>query len=198
MLQAKVLIHEGLYRGRPSSDLKYILQLESALNTFFSGTYQKAEDLVRKDLVSAQIAAYNLNLYNKSEVFAAILITTFSTYASSLTNTNGYKFNRFVGVNIDAPINNIFNEFSYLSYNATKNPILTINEQYVLANSHLDSRTAVMLLNLNSPLKLKLYSHASDNALLTEKIGFSIYLYDKSEYYYTFADPQNLNLLLPK
>lgn len=186
--QAKLLIHEGFYRGRPSSDLKYILQLESALKIFFTGTVGRSEAEIRKDLVSVQIAAYNLNLYNKSEVFAALIFTTYSDFAKELTvrfkNFSEYFSNRDNNYRI---LNTVL-DLVHADY-AHKITEIHILEDVVINKAYLDTRTTVMLLNFKSPF---IPQDAGQSGFdLIETTGL---LY----YSFTFSDPQNLNLVLPK
>lgn len=184
--QAKLLIHEGFYRGRQSSDLKYILQLESALKIFFTGTAGRSEVEIRKDLVSVQIAAYNLNLYNKSEVFAALIITTYSEFAKELT-AGFMNFSNYI-IRFHDNFNLIFRSLIVCTGYPSEKLKCMIHEDEVIKKSNLDSRTSVMFLNLKSPVEMK---KDKNYYFFTETVG----LVHES---YFFVDPQNLNLLLPK
>ena len=181
--QAKLLIHEGLYRGRPSADLKYILQLESALKIFESPS--EYTDIIRRNMVTAQISAYHLNILTSSEALAHLVLSTYTDVSS------GYKeYNTQLS-------GKVFEEIFKISVNATY--VMNVDSEYVQKNSSLDARTAVMLLNLNADIKLKNYTYGgSSSYLLCDNVdGFQYFSYYKSKMF-TILEPENLKLLLPK
>lgn len=178
--QAKMLIHEGLYRGRPSSDLKHILQLESALSKFTTND-------VRGDfLMSAQIAAWHLKIIDNSSLLAHII---FSTYA------NAYEYGKFrsIGFFTETPA---FGSLYQIIFQKDEY-FLNFNLNYIHQTADKDMRTAVLLLNLPSSIKLKKvlisgfskFDYAPDLGLVFGVSG-NVYL--------TIAEPEKLELLLPK
>lgn len=68
--QSSVLFHEGLYRGRATSDLKYILQFESAMHEL---GLDKAS---LKPKIDQLILAHKLGLMNKAELMGTMLLLT--------------------------------------------------------------------------------------------------------------------------
>lgn len=74
--QAEILIHEGLYRGRPTGNLKYVLQFESAISTAGRGprifcTFSSNRDV--KTCVDQQILAYRLGFLSRPQLMGALL-----------------------------------------------------------------------------------------------------------------------------
>lgn len=127
--QAQVLIHEGFYRGRPSTDLNQVLKLETALQ----GTDQTA-------MISAQIAAHHLGILNKAEVLAHMLM---ATYNFNDLHDKGYGIDSCIDAGELIRIEKKQDKLS-----------LHFNREYVLKTSHFDGRTAVLLLNIG-PLAVK-------------------------------------------
>lgn len=66
--QADILIHEGLYRGQPTSDLRYVLQFEHAAREY---AFKRISDKV-----NLQVAAYHLRVINKAQLLGHLLLTT--------------------------------------------------------------------------------------------------------------------------
>jgi hypothetical protein len=91
--KAQILIHEGLYRGRPTSDLRHVLQLDSALNYFKQSPRYLNENLSRTHLIDMQIALYNLKMYSPAQVFSLILTCAYSDIAKLLTQDIVAKIN---------------------------------------------------------------------------------------------------------
>jgi len=78
--QASILLHEGLYRGRPSNQLKSVLQYENALFEI-----QKDKLGCRKHSVSCNdqlILAYKFQFVDKSQLIGMMLSNAMSQLAS--------------------------------------------------------------------------------------------------------------------
>lgn len=80
--QAQILIHEGLYRGKPSRFLKYVLQFESAMAET-ARVNQACAGFAPKDFakpcVDQQILAFRLGYLTKGELFGALISTVTGT-----------------------------------------------------------------------------------------------------------------------
>lgn len=180
--QAKILIHEGLYRGKPSQMLKYILQLESALKIF--DNYNGSASPFRTQAISAQIAAYNLGVLTAPEAFALVVFWTYRNFGDSFDD---YTLKSLVYSNV----------FTIKSESSGKGS-LSIDTAEVQKNSGLDPRTAVMLLNFES-VELKCRSRSSpgfDDVMYFAKNTGPLFRSYHLEC--VFADPNSLKLLLPK
>ena len=70
--QASVLVHEGLYRGRPSKDLKYVLQFESSMAVVNTSNANIGANVV-KPRVDQQLLAFRFGLINKAQLVGAVL-----------------------------------------------------------------------------------------------------------------------------
>ncbi|WP_413290875.1 hypothetical protein [Bdellovibrio sp. HCB337] len=66
--QASILIHEGLYRGQPSNSLRYVLQLEAAME-------QDSDVKEIANKINSQIAAFHLQVINKAQLLGHLLLT---------------------------------------------------------------------------------------------------------------------------
>lgn len=63
--QASILLHEGLYRGRPTTDLKYVLQFEYAISN------ERCKN--RQGKTDGQLAAYHLGYLTKGQLISHML-----------------------------------------------------------------------------------------------------------------------------
>jgi hypothetical protein len=88
--QADILIHEGLYRGRPTSDLKYVLQLESAVfrvsQDKFGCSSPDAE--IFQACVDQQILAHRLDLLKKEDLLGALISMVYGRKSGYLFTNN--------------------------------------------------------------------------------------------------------------
>jgi hypothetical protein len=89
--QAEILIHEGLYRGRPTSDLKFVLQLESSMAELLvqenACVIKRGTEL--KTCINQQIIAYRLNLLEKSELIGYVLALVYGQMTTGQNNKAG-------------------------------------------------------------------------------------------------------------
>jgi hypothetical protein len=78
--KAKILIHEGIYRGRKNSLLKQVLQFETALSFFDEDSLKTVSDsnLLRERFINAQIALFNLGLISHGDFFVQTSAIAFS------------------------------------------------------------------------------------------------------------------------
>lgn len=77
--QANLLIHEGLYRGKPSTYLKYVLQFESSISQFeeMRPNYTEPCSISSPNFLKVcnnqQFLSYNLGIMSKGEIIATII-----------------------------------------------------------------------------------------------------------------------------
>ena len=181
--QSTILFHEGLYRGRPSQDLKYILQFESAMFNL------STKGPVFKSQIDELILAHKLGFMNKAELFGTLI--------SSVINSKG-----FLSRDIVEPwLENI--EFTNGKWT------LQLDPGKILDLAPIEPRLPYMFSRISSiPLKASLGGNNSwnCNGFLTVDWGSSgvprfypcIANEEHQGYIFEIADPGALDLILPE
>lgn len=143
--KAKILIHEGMYRGQKNSALKQVLQIDSALSFFDIDNLKIISDvnLLKYNTVSLQIALYNLGILRKNEFLGQVLVTTFSNALNYYVDNN-YQNYDIANIEDASGFGQIFNVDGYVK-GECKVMISTSN----LFGTNVDSRIKVLVANLS-------------------------------------------------
>lgn len=178
--QAYLLVHEGLYRGQPTNRLRYILQLENAIQN---------ECTLEKKL-NAHFASYHLGILSKAELLGHILFAA-----------GNFEASRPYCAGLDSPIAPVL-----LGDVKVAEDLQTIRLEFdwqrMLDLGQKDSRIPYIFSKMDS-FEFKATKQIPDsgrmrNYLSLEKKVFNINVYHKG-YFITaeIVDPDSLPLLLP-
>lgn len=207
--QAKVLIHEGLYRGLPSNNLKYVLQYEAAVKPFqdYVGYYHANDDINQKQSVDVQVAAYNLGFMDSGKTLAHFL-SGISMSSLGLTNysidnamfASGLRASEFYSI-----LECQANPCDKISILIEKNNILkrTMDSRVKVALMNLPdqiifdklSDSEVMMASLDTPCPSRSMYQPPSCLIYNDKYGL-VLKHDRSNY--KIFDMSTLRLVLPK
>ncbi|WP_413290873.1 hypothetical protein [Bdellovibrio sp. HCB337] len=181
--QASILLHEGLYRGRPTADLKYVLQFEYAISQSNCGLISHQ--------TNGQLAAYRLGYLNKGQLFAHML--------AALTSENA-DCSFYGGINLGP---NALGKTTFSDDH--KEMILTLDPLLLLKLGEKDSKFPYIFSRLTD-IKFKLVSASYgkvDPRYYMSREAYDLFYIIGSKYidtnFYTYEleNPDQLDFVLP-